>query len=78
MSLPGDKYRKKLNVFYKSTSSLWLYGLTIVSGDKEVKNIANFFILNPLETVMTFRSEKTGATTVEYIVPCYLLFDSAF
>ena len=42
------------------------YGLKIVSGDKEVKDVANFFIPHPLETVMVFRSAKTGATIVEY------------
>ena len=38
----------------------------IVYGDKEVKDVANFFNRNPMETVMAFRSAKTGATTDEY------------
>ena len=54
---------KKLNVFIRVACG---YGLKIVSGDKKVKDVANFFILNPLETVMTFPSAKTGATIVEY------------
>ena len=51
---PSDKDRKKLNVSYRPTCSLGVYGLNIVSGAKEVKDIASFFILNPLETVMAF------------------------
>ena len=42
------------------------YRLKIVSGNKEIKGVVDFFILNPLETVMAFRSAKTVATTLEY------------
>ena len=54
----------KSYMFFMRVACGYRLNWRIVSGDKEVKAVANFFSLNPLETLMAFRRAKTGATTV--------------